>query len=170
MPDNRSIPYTHEMKSAFLAECARTGNGTHLLLKRMTDLPQGLTITIIGKWRNDASLTTIHEVHWCYVMNFLASLPSVSQPVSIEHKKKAYTGGRPEHRPISDRTLAELRFQYKRTGVGIDKLWREADNKPASLSSSIIKGWMSGQVRSAIPKHVRYVLDYYKSLPDKHPM
>lgn len=45
------------------------------------------------------------------------------------------------------------------------KLLRGATDKPVGLKSDMVRRWMAGQVRDAVPSHVTYILARWSALP-----
>ena len=161
LPTNNRIPLTQDMREQLRAEFLRTGGGPVLLLKRATNTPHGLTSQIIQDWMSDRPKpNTASETHWRYVMDRLGALPDC-----IATSTRLTGTGNKLKIEIAADDLAELRHHRERTGIGGAILLRNASDKPAGLTPTMISNWLSGRVNKAVPELVAYVLARYRAWP-----
>lgn len=67
MAQNRRIKITDEMHGALYSCRVNSGIGAKVLFSHLTDVPQGLTPSIISGWIN-RTVTTARKEHWDFVM------------------------------------------------------------------------------------------------------
>lgn len=87
-----------------------------------------------------------------------------SAPDSTTQAATARTPGS-KRASISDETLAKIRYEIDRSGIGVMRLLRGAQDRPDGLTVQIIDSWLHGRVRSASPDHVTYVINRWAALP-----
>lgn len=68
---------------------------------------------------------------------------------------------------ISGMIFKELLYHKERTGIGGAGLLKNLDNVPDGLSANMINAWVNRFIRTADSRHVDYVLDIWRKLPDK---
>jgi hypothetical protein len=156
LPTNRLMMLTPDMANILAAECRRTGMGPVTVLRRASDLPGGLTQQVIQTWV-DQSTRKVSAIHWDYIMTRLRGMPDASGAVKSNFVR------RNARQEIGADDLAELRRYRERTGIGGAILLRNASDKPAGLTPSMISSWLSGVAKTAEPGHVAYVLGRYRS-------
>jgi len=66
--------------------------------------------------------------------------------------------------PITDEVMQKLLRLRRETGVSSRRLLRGQDDKPTGLNSSIIDQWLAGNVKSAKPDHIAFVLSAWKKV------
>lgn len=135
--------------------------GAVQILKRAKDIPPGLTHQIIQSWTSDGTKpNTASETHWHYVMARLAAMPDC-----VPASARLVGAGNKLKIEIAPDDLAELRHHRERTGIGGGILLRNASDKPAGLTPTMISNWLSGTVNKAVPELVAYVLARYRAWP-----
>jgi len=87
----------------------------------------------------------------------------------IEPEKKPYIGGLSKDiRSITKEERDEMESHIQRTGIGIPALLRKfAHTKPDKLHASTIQQWRNNQIKRTSPDRMKWVLDKWRSLPDK---
>lgn len=74
---------------------------------------------------------------------------------------------RPGYVEIAQTYLQALHALKARTGLGPNALMRGASDAPSKLDSTIIKGWMDGNAKSARPEYLDYVFKRWTEMPCK---
>lgn len=161
MPDGARIPFTQEMRRELEGELSRTGTQPYKFVRKATDAPAGLSGHTIQNWLRQTDLQKENEAHWRYVMACLRAMPDAPNLVKPT-KSLGPIWNLPDHRPISDEQLEELRFHRNRTGMGGGRLLNGATDKPAGLNSAMVTSWLGGQTRTALPEHLDYILARYR--------
>lgn len=162
------VAIDNALRDRMKAEWERTGVGPTDLVRHFPQDKHYLKAKV-HRWVNgDTKQARQDELD--LAMDIWEKLPNKKavKPVTAQ---KSLTGPPSRHyntyENISAEDLAVLREERKRTGMGGRKLWHHAENPPAFLDYFIVQSWLDGGVKSAPPEHVRYVLDLYKSLPDR---
>lgn len=161
LPSNIRIALTSDLRAALIAEIERTGKGPVQILKRATDVPDGLSHAMIQSWTSDRPKPgTVGEAHWAYVMARYRALPIGTSPSKLSGRIL-----RSCQIEISESDLAELRHHRARTGIGSALLLRNVGDKPSGLTPAMISAWLSGEAKKATPDLVTYVLARYRAWP-----
>lgn len=176
------VQITPEMCSDLCAQFDRTGISPKMFLNKFPNAPEELLPDVISRLKR-GKRRTINQNSWGFLIQALHSLPDKE-----EAKKRPYIGRNdpacdviptpPKNKvlkiladdlyPLSETNIAQLKAQRKRTGVGATGLLRIfAAEKPDKLSSSTISSWITGHAERASKSRIIWVLENWKSLPDK---
>jgi hypothetical protein len=156
------IVITEEMRQTLIRERERTGATIRFRVRRDPNLPSGLTPALISNWLN-GRIRSARPDHWEFVMSWWRSLPDALPG----HAPKRRSDDRDGYAPIPETTLAALRAERTRTGIGPVRLFGRMKVRPDGLNDSMIRAWLAGQTKSARPEHVAFVLEAWRALPDR---
>ena len=142
------IRVTPKILAKLRGHVERTGVGYKTIIKGQSNIPEGLTPSIIAHLLSGET-QSIRKPYLEYVLQV--------------YHDCAY----PVH--ISKKNLDQLRSHAERTGVGGRSaiLLRGQKNIPEGLTANIIGHWFTGRAEIALPEHINYVLNRYRALPDK---
>jgi len=148
LPDCTRIAMSDEHLAMLRSEIARTGKGSKAILRgKRRQMPEGLNSGIIDQWLN-GNVQSASEQHWNWVRQTYAE--DQPDPDSLELTKEMRN---------------HLKAERKRTGAGIQKLFRGTnDLRPEGLtSSSIVHNWLSGSHKTVRKDHLEWVIEAYKN-------
>jgi|GEM_PF-3403553 len=167
----RALSITDDMRQMFQLEFTRTGMTPSRFMRVFQDHPTEFSIKILESLRNGKRLN-VEEAHWNFIMTSLKSLPTISS-----EDKKPYLGkaqlsshsSRPSPRYIEECEAEEIKAHMERTGLlATDLIKRFAASKPPELSVLRIRNMLhKSQKRRTNPNYILWVLEKYRSLPDK---
>lgn len=123
-------------------------------------VPDGLTAEYLINWLQSDSM----ELKGAYV-EFVTR-----HWWNIIAKKTESKPPKPEIIILNDIVMDEMMKEFRRTGIGILKAIKYVDTLPKGLSPRTIKPWFEKKNRyypTAKKEHMDFILNIYRSLPDK---
>lgn len=132
-------------------------------LRRFHPETENLTIGIISNWINGRTKRVAKE-QLDFVLSRLETLPDAT--IDAHHELEIREQDR-ERATINKSSIEEMLYHKNRTGVGGTVLLKTASNIPEGLSANMINSWVSGYVKTAEVRHVVYVIDLWRLIPDK---
>lgn len=146
------------------SEKLRTGVNPVQLLKQSDSVPYGLTVFIIREWLR-GTVTTAYPEYLDFVLKTYKALPDKTPevkkervlPVAKDEKKKALAL-QSDLKPIKPALLSKLRHYHTTTPILPGFVFKGADDVPHGLKIHTVAGWLNGNVKSAVPEHVHWVL------------
>lgn len=152
------IPLTSEMSQTLIAASEQTELRGKRLLRALSAIVPGVTAALLQAWRR-GSVKSVDPVLWAATLAAYKQLPA--EQVRITHSSELRT-----LQPITPEERRRIASERERTGVHPCALVRVAYGRPAFMSESIVRGWISGQTETADPLCISWVLTQYASLPD----
>ncbi|MDE1466915.1 hypothetical protein [Aurantiacibacter sp. D1-12] len=144
------VEITEEIRKQLESEAERTGVGASKLMRgRRTDMPQGLTSSMMNGWKNGA-IGSAKKAHLDWVLKAYAEW---TQPAKPDIPKKIM---------LTDEHRAFIQSEAERTGLGAVAILRHATtNLPEGLNHQKVQRWISGQTKSAKKAHWDLVIRLY---------
>ncbi len=140
-----------------------TGLSPFRLLKSVQNVPKGLTSSTISKACDNVDGTDyIDRRHFEFLINLSTRLAKERKELAPDYR---YWLGK-KRKPISDEYLEELKAEMRRTGRSIESVLKrcKAIEKPSADS---VRGWVTGDIATAIPSDMGLVLKEYQQYPVK---
>lgn len=150
-PDKKDVQivvFTEQDLNALKSERKRTGIGPNILLQKMDEPPE------------DISLATINNI-------FAGKVKTVRQDylAAIQATYASFPDAIAERVSLTEQTAKELTAEKDRTGVSEAKLLDLMENPPEGLASSIIRKAVLGSVKSIRRDHLEAIREAYAKLP-----
>lgn len=177
-----AIPITPEMFQELNGHLTRTGIAGKTLLGLFHGPLAGKSATFLSSLKTGKKKTIFPE-QWECLLGILSELPDKQHnpakqgmlaphapfKTNMPQEKKPYISGRtrPRDGALTKEILDELMHHRDRTGIFQRKFVDTAPDLPAGLSYSMIASWFAGTTKTAKPEHLEWVLQRYRSLPDK---
>lgn len=153
-PSLTRIQLTDEQIGHLRSEVDRSSIDATALLRRLKDVPDGLSSQMISSWLNNRNSARLD--HYQYIVNAWATMPDGLSRIEVSKP--------PRIRLTENRVLA-LRSLMKEKETPLSFLFKNKNNKfPDGLTYATVRGWLNG-VRTADEGHFAFVLEYYQSLP-----
>lgn len=145
--EEHMVTITEQMQRNLMDYRTFTGVGPRLLLRgRRQDIPTGLTATEIAKWLSGL-ITKTQQKKLNYVLRLWAECSDIVD--------------------VSDHFRQQLLAEKQRTGIGTTALMALAENAPDKLTYQTIQNWLNKSAQRARIDHMSYVLNLWRSLPNK---
>ncbi|MBZ0098556.1 MAG: hypothetical protein K8F30_05705 [Taibaiella sp.] len=146
-------------------EQKRTGVKIPQLLKQSEGVPFGLTVFIVREWLKGNVKQAFPE-YLDFVLNAYKALPDKKPSTKVRRTLPLPSGDKPIKQllrstlsPISTQTLARMRHYRDTTGILPGFIFKNASDIPKGLKSTAVAGWLNGNIKSAEPAHVEWVLN-----------
>jgi hypothetical protein len=153
-----SVPVTRLIVRELKAEQRRTGLTGYALLRKLDNIPNGLTGDGINKWFMifDGPVQRAPPEHINFVIAEYKKQPNVKKRWRKEKRV-----------PITDDFLADLDKELARTGVVSKRIFTSNFDCPEGLNYPIFVSWRNRTTKQAFPSYMNAVMNHLKSLPDK---
>lgn len=152
------VEVTPEIMDKILTERIRTNVAVQDFLKYpKAQQPDGLNIDKINYLFRD-SCRRFRKDYLDFILSSYAALPDA--PVA---ESRVYGRLRNGNVEISNAVRSELQNLHKSTGISPAKLLIGALDRPKTLSSTIVRTWLSGDAKTANKDDLVYVLELWRS-------
>ena len=139
-------------------------NLSQLLSSQPYKKPSGL---LIGRWQK-GSVTTANRIIFDQMMEILTTLPDARVGKPKKRPLSPHSSSHPDRLPFLPKHKAAFRKELKRTRMSISGLFLQCGDKlPKGLTEGIMRGWLSGSVKTFNKQHFDKAMSAISNIPTR---